>query len=204
MAILSKWILRSYLRYFGSIFGIVLLTFLLFQVNVSDHTVLMIVILAEGLIFNQILRIEGLACQLITKTKQISFLWLYTNAVLMAIFNTTFILFCSLLGDPAELYRGLAELNFYLIPLLALGNHLSNTKVAFHYTLFGIPLLRITLYFMSLSILFLLQGILQGSYIFIVSIVVFIIIYILTFPRQDSISLSYELYKIDIVRYDHD
>lgn len=201
MALLSRWIIKSYVSYYGPIIGLIFFLCLLIEIRVSDFLILLIIILAEGLIFNQILRIPGLACQFIVRTDDISFFWVYTNSILMIIFNTLVIVIGFFFNGFTLLSYGLIELNFYLIPLLALGNYISNSKVACAYTIFGIPILRLGIYFTSLLFLYVLYRLVFSSYLLLVTIGLFIIIYLWAIPKKDNIRFSYEFYDVDIDNY---
>lgn len=199
--------IRIVLTEYGSYFFVVYLSFLfgisLFNITLNANLIILCILFAaEGIILNQIIRISGLPSQLVLRGSELSVIWKYTNPLILLALNATYLITAIYVEIQNGFWYGLLELNYFLIPALAIGNKISNTKIAYYYTFFKIPVLRYILFMVLFSLLFILNIIIDSYLYELLVIVISLSILIIYCTKKSYIQNTSIVYEIDKYNYD--
>jgi len=132
----------------------------------------------------------------------LSIIWKYTNTIILVALNIVYLSTTILYEISSTIWYGLFELNYFLIPILAIGNKISNTKIAYYYKIFNIPLLRYFIFTLAISML-LFTNLIIESFAFEVSVLIISFWFLIySYTTENSLRNPHLLYDIDRHHYD--
>jgi len=196
-------VLTEYGSYFIAFYLSILFGLYLLNICLNANLIIIFILFAaEGIILNQIVSVSGLPSQLIVRGHNLSIIWKYTNTIILVALNIVYLSTTILYEISSTIWYGLFELNYFLIPILAIGNKISNTKIAYYYKIFNIPLLRYFIFTLAISML-LFTNLIIESFAFEVSVLIISFWFLIySYTTENSLRNPHLLYDIDRHHYD--
>ena len=145
----------AHLLYYVKVWFFIIL--IIYSLDFAKDTIFVagaLVIMSEGLIFNQILSVCGMSIHFSLGSTRLSHFFWTSNVMIIILVNLSHSLILLLLQVWS--WEGLIYLNTILVGELLIGNWISNSRIAYSVKIFNIHLLRISICLITFAILTLL------------------------------------------------